>query len=123
MTPNTSDRPDAMRNKNIAVVSPPRNWPNKKDDCMDSDNGRRTTEDGQAQSVLRHLSSVFCPQFVNGPWERYLGSFMTANGWRSSLTIWPQNSPISVSWFSLKVSLPIGVSKDMPTIAFATLSE
>jgi hypothetical protein len=26
MTPNTSDRPEAMRNRNIAVVSPLRNW-------------------------------------------------------------------------------------------------
>src|ERR1051325_10829028 len=35
MTPNTNDRPDAMRNKNIAVVSPPRNWPNRKESCTD----------------------------------------------------------------------------------------
>ena len=40
------------------------------------------------------------------------------------MTIWPQNSPMSVSWvFSLKVSLPIGVSKVSPSSAFATLSE
>src|SRR5579872_5660910 len=31
MTPNTSDSPEAMRNRNIAVVRPPRNWPNRSD--------------------------------------------------------------------------------------------
>src|SRR5262252_8733909 len=31
MTPNTSDSPEAMRNRNIAVVSPPRNWPKSED--------------------------------------------------------------------------------------------
>ena len=31
MTPNTSDRPEAIRNKNIAAVSPPMNWLNRKD--------------------------------------------------------------------------------------------
>jgi hypothetical protein len=29
MTPNTSDSPEAIRNRNIAVVSPPINWLNK----------------------------------------------------------------------------------------------
>src|ERR1700745_103411 len=31
MTPNTSDSPEAMRNRNIAVVRPPRNCPNRND--------------------------------------------------------------------------------------------
>src|SRR5205085_12513364 len=31
MTPNTSDSPEAIRNRNIAAVSPPRNWLNRKD--------------------------------------------------------------------------------------------
>src|ERR1044071_10319081 len=31
MTPNTSDSPEAIRNRNIAAVSPPRNWLNRKE--------------------------------------------------------------------------------------------
>ena len=31
MTPNTSDSPEAIKNRNIAVVRPPMNWLNRKD--------------------------------------------------------------------------------------------
>ena len=30
MTPNTSDSPEAIRNRNIAAVSPPMNWLNRR---------------------------------------------------------------------------------------------
>src|SRR6516162_851797 len=63
-------------------------------------------------------------QFMYGVGSMYSGFLMTAKGYAASLTISPQNSPLSVSWVAgLKVRLPTGVSNVRPSKAFATLSE
>jgi len=47
---------------------------------------------------------------------------MTANEYAASLTMTPQYSGLNVSWdLALKVRLPTGVSKVMPSSAAATL--
>src|SRR5580692_9278513 len=52
MTPNTSDSPDAIRNRNIAVVRPPMNWLNRKD----GDTAYLPLD------IIESPSSIHCPQ-------------------------------------------------------------
>src|SRR5690349_19759447 len=121
MTPNTSDRPEAIRNRNIAVVRPPRNCPNRSEtssiaktfaiaccgarlvcrrggegageNMASSSNAPSRRGEGDSwRAGHRAWENSERRQLVYGPCERYFGFFMVAKGKRSSLTIWPQNS-------------------------------
>src|SRR5690348_15085662 len=59
MTPNTSDSPDAIKNRNIAVVRPPRNWPNRSD----------TSSISQALAVAGPDASCICCRAEGSGWK------------------------------------------------------
>src|SRR5690242_19542347 len=59
MTPNTSDSPEAIRNRNIAVVSPPMNWLNRNEAATAiSLRSLRATRAVRARAPLADASSV-----------------------------------------------------------------
>ena len=95
-TPKISDRPDAMRNRNIAVVRPERSWPSRKTGSSSSDMprvpgawlaldaSRQVSQDvGVRQNAppddgAAHLVVAQQAQFMNGLGSTYLTSVMIA---------------------------------------------